>query len=83
LAHEDGTAGSETGPEPLQVSNTAAQAASQAVAEDYGIAIRRTGQSVEITITSRNEYASIELYDSLVQSLGKGFLRLELNLHQS
>jgi len=79
LAHEDGKAGSETGPGPSQVSNTA----SQAVTGGYGIAIRRTGQSVEITLTSRNEYASIELYDSLVQSLGKGSLRIELNFHQS
>lgn len=82
MTHEDGKAGSETDPEPSQVSNTASQAASQAVAEGYGIAIRRTGQSVVITLTSRNEYASIEMYDSLVQSLGKGSLRIELNFHQ-
>lgn len=79
MAHEDGKAGSETGPEPSQVSNTP----SQAVAEGYGISVCRTGQSVEITITSRNEYTSIELYDSLVQSLRKGSLRIELNSHQS
>jgi len=79
LADEDGKAGSETGPGPLQVSNTASQAA----AEGYGVAIRRVGQSVQITLTSGTEYASIELYDSLVQSIEKGFLRIELNLPRS
>lgn len=79
MAHEDGKAGNEFGPGSLQASNTA----SQAVAGGYGITLRRTGQSVEITLTSTNEYASIELYDSLIQSLKKGSLRIELNSHQS
>ncbi len=79
MTHEGGRAGEGTGPEPSQASS----AAPQAVAGGYGIAVRRTGQSVEITLTSSNEYASIELYDSLVQSMKKGFLRLELNLPRS
>jgi len=75
LAHQDGKAGGGFSPEPSQVSNIAPQA----VASGYQIAIRRTGQAVEITLTSGSEYASIELYDSLVQSMKKGSLRLELN----
>lgn len=79
MAHEDGRARSGTGPEPSPSLN----AASQAVAGSHKIAIRRTGRSVEITLTSNNEYASIELYDSLVQSVEKGFLRIELKLPRS
>ncbi len=74
MAHQDGKAGGGFSPEPSQVSNIAPQA----VASGYQIAIRRTGQAVEITLTSGSEYASIELYDSLVQSMKKGSLRLEL-----
>lgn len=62
--------------EPAQVSD----AASHAVAGGYKIAIRRTGQSVEITLTSASEYASMELYDSLIQSVKGGCLRLDINM---
>lgn len=57
--------------------------APQAVAGGYTIGIRRTGTSVQITLTSANEYASMELYDSLVQSVERGCLRLELKLLRS
>lgn len=79
MSHEDGRAGSGTDPEPLQASD----AISQATAGGYGVAIRRVGHSVQITLTSGTEYASIELYDSLVQSLEKGLLRIELKLPRS
>ena len=75
MTHQDGKAGDGIGPELSQVSKTVPQA----VAGGYQVAVRRTGQAVEITLTSSNEYASIELYDSLVQSLRNGSLRLELN----
>ena len=45
--------------------------------------IRRVGQAVEITLTSGSDYASIELYDNLVQSVRNGHLRLELKLPRS
>ena len=67
-------------PEPAHVSRTAA---SQAVAGGYTIGIRRIGAAVEITLTSGSEYASMELYDSLVQSVERGSLRLELKLPRS
>jgi len=72
--------------EPAQVSAEPAQvsgAASHAVAGGYKIAIRRTGQSVEITLTSNSDYASMELYDSLIQSVKGGRLHLEINLPRS
>lgn len=74
MAHQDDGDGIGTRPAPPQVPDTA----SQAVAGGYKIAIRRSGPSVEITLTSSSEYASIELYDSLVQSVSRGSLRLEL-----
>ena len=40
--------------------------------------MRRRGAAVEITLTSGNEYASIELHDSLVRAVRKGFLHLDL-----
>lgn len=55
MAHQDGRDGIGMHPESPQVSNTA----SQAVTGGYKIAIRRTGPSVEITLTSSSEYASI------------------------
>ena len=79
MAHQDGEAGDGVSPKPLQVSKTVPQV----VAGGYQVAIRRTGHTVEIILTSGNEYASIELYDSLVQSLKKGSLRLELNFPPS
>lgn len=75
MAYQDGKARNGISAGASQVSETVPQA----VAGGYQVAIRRTGQAVEITLTSSNEYASIELYDSLVQSLRKGSLRLELN----
>ncbi len=69
MAQRDGKAGSGTNPE-----------ASRAAAGGYGVAIRRVGPSVEITLTSASEYDSIELYDNLVQSVERGHLHLELSL---
>lgn len=51
---------------------------SQDGAGGYKVTLRRTGQSVQITLTSNNEYASIELYDRLKQSLENGSLRLDV-----
>lgn len=51
---------------------------SHAVADGYKVAIRRTGCAVEITLTSSDEYAGIELYDRLMQSVKNGSLRLEV-----
>ncbi len=55
----------------------------QPAAGGYGVAVRRSGKAVEITLTANDEYASIELYDSLVQSIKKGKLRLELSFSRS
>jgi hypothetical protein len=79
LTHRNGKAESRIGSESPRIPNTTPQA----TASGYQVAIRRTGQAVEITLTSNNEYASIELYDSLVQSVRKGFLRLELKISHS
>ena len=49
----------------------------------YTIGLRRTGQTVEITLMAVSEYASIELYDQLIASIEKGTLRLELNVASS
>ena len=79
MADYDGRAGSGIGAEPSQ----ARDAAPHGVAGGYGVAIRRVGQAVEITLTAGSEYASIELYDNLVQSVRNGRLRLELNIPRS
>ena len=69
MTQQDGRAGRGINPE-----------ATQAAAGGYGVAIRRVGPAVEITLTSGSEYDSIELYDNLVQSIEQGHLRLELSL---
>lgn len=74
MADQDGRAG--VSPEPLQTPDDLPQAG----AGGCKIAIRRIGQTVEITLTSGSEYASIGLYDSLIQSVERGSLRLELSL---
>lgn len=79
MAHSNGKVRNGIGPEPSQISDTALQA----VAGGYKIAIHRTSQAVQITLTSVDEYASIELYDSLVRSMRKGSLRLELKSSRS
>jgi len=35
---------------------------------------------VEITLTAGNDYASMELYDSLLKSMKSGHLRFEIDL---
>lgn len=79
MARQDGEDGIETPPERHQVPRSAPQAA----AGGYTVGIRRTGASVQITLASGTEYAAMELYDSLVQSVERGFLRLELKLPRS
>lgn len=61
----------------------APSAAPQAAVNGYRIALRRTGPSVEITLTAANDYAGMELYDSLLQSVQSGHLRFEITLAQS
>ena len=56
---------------------------SQPLTTGYKVAIHRIGLSVEITLTASDEYASMELYDSLIQSVNKGSLKLELKLGPS
>ncbi len=51
-----------------------------AMTKGYKIGIRRDGHAVEITLTAGDDYASIELYDSLVQSAKAGSLRLEISI---
>ena len=75
MANQNDKAGS--GLEP--VTSQAPDAAPQTAVGGYGVAVRRTGKAVEITLTANDEYAGIELYDSLVQSISKGRLRLELS----
>jgi len=62
--------------EPARTSDTTPPAATGGCK----VGLRRTGHSVEITLTSSNEYASIELYDSLLQAVKNGSLRLEVKL---
>lgn len=71
--------GERTGPaQPAQAPSTASQEAS-----GYRIALRRRGPSVELTLTANNDYAAIELYDSLLQSIKSGHLRFEIDLPRS
>lgn len=76
MARQDGDDGIETHPEHPKPPGAAPKVA----AGGYTIGIRRTGAAVAITLTSSSEYASMELYDSLVQSVERGFLRLEMKL---
>lgn len=62
---------------PTQESSTAPQAAG------YRIALRRNGPAVEITLTAGNDYAAMELYDTLLRSVKSGHLRFELALARS
>ncbi len=58
-------------------------AALQDLAGGCKVSVGRTGQAVVITLTSSSEYASIELYDSLIQSVERGSLRLDLKTARS
>ena len=49
-------------------------------AAGYRITLRRNGPSVEITLTASNDYAGMELYDTLLQSVKSGRLHFELAL---
>ena len=79
MADQDNKAGSGLEPEASQ----APGAVRQAVAGGCSVAVRRTGKSVEVTLTANDEYAAIQLYDSLVQSISRGRLRLELSFSSS
>lgn len=73
-------AGESTGPaQPTQTAN----AATPVPANGYSIALRRHGPSVEITLTASNDYASMELYDSLIRSIKAGHLRFEIDVARS
>lgn len=70
-------AGESTGPaQPTQTSSPVTQVA----ANGYSIALRRNGPSVEITLTAGNDYASMELFDSLIRSIKSGHLRFEIDI---
>jgi hypothetical protein len=49
----------------------------------YTISLRRSGPKVEIELLFESDYASMEFYDSLLQSVGSGVLKFELKLDQS
>ena len=63
---------------PTQAPSPAPQAAA-----GYRITLRRNGPAVEITLTASNDYAGMELYDTLLQSVKSGHLRFELALARS
>ena len=72
--------GERNGPaRPTQAAGTAPQA----TANGYRVALRRVGPSVEITLTASNDYAGMELYDSLMRSVKSGHLRFEIALPPS
>lgn len=73
MAQRDSEAGNGAAPEPTQAPHPAS-----AVAGGCKLSVRRAGRMVEITLTFSNDYAAIELYDSLVRSVQKGCLRLKL-----
>lgn len=79
MADQNDEAGSGLEPEMSQGPDSAQQAA----VGGYGVAVRRTGKAVEITLTANDEYAGIQLYDSLVQSISNGRLQLELSFSRS
>ena len=62
---------------PTQAAGPAPQAAG------YRITLRRNGPAVEITLTASSDYAGMELYDTLLQSVKSGRLRFELALARS
>ena len=64
--------------QPTPASSPAPQAGA-----GYRVALRRNGPAVEITLTASNDYASMELYDRLLQSVKSGHLRFELTLARS
>ena len=79
MARQDGEDGIGPPQEHLQATGTA----SPIGADGHTIGIRRTGLVVEITLTSANEYASIELYELLVRSAERGALHIELGPSRS
>ena len=77
MAHQDDEAGDGAGPAAPEAAKSGATP--QAAASGYKVAVRRSGPAVTITLTSGSEYASIELYDNLIQSLKRGSLSLKLD----
>lgn len=61
-------------PEPSPTPN----AVSRTTNGGYKIALQRSSTDVLITVTSRDEYSSIELYDRLLKSVKSGSLCLEM-----
>jgi hypothetical protein len=74
LIHRDSEAGNGAAPEPTQAPRLAPTAIG-----GCEVSVRRTGRVVEIALASSSDYATIELYDTLVRSVQKGSLRLELS----
>jgi hypothetical protein len=52
-------------------------------ADKYKISLRRSGAKVEIELLFESDYASMEFYDSLLQSVDSGVLKFELALDRS
>jgi hypothetical protein len=74
LIHRDSEAGNGAAPEPTQAPRLAPTAIG-----GCEVSVRRTGRVVEIALAFSSDYATIELYDTLVRSVQKGSLRLELS----
>ncbi len=49
-----------------------------AAAAGLQVGIRRQGKTVEIVLTSRDDYDAIALYDRLVRSMQQGSLHLDI-----
>ncbi len=73
MIHRDSEAGNGAAPEPTQAPRLA-----PAAIGGFEVSVRRTGRVVEIALASSSDYAAIELYDTLVRSVQRGSLRLEL-----
>ncbi len=48
----------------------------------HGLAIRRSGCAVQITVAASNEYLAMELYDRLVKAAEAGSLCLDIKASQ-
>ena len=67
---------------PQRRPGQAAQEVTELSSGGYRVNLRRDGRSVEITLTASDDYDSMELFDSLLQSVRKGCLRLEVKLNR-
>lgn len=53
-------------------------ATSPTAGSGFGVAIRRNGRLVEITLQAADDYAGIQLFEMLIRSVEDGCLRLEI-----